>query len=398
MQYDNNCQNLNVWAPEHAEKLPVMVWLHGGGFSIGSAYASRDYNGENLAGTQNVVVVSVNHRLNVLGHLDLSEYGEEYRHSANVGIDDIVKALEWIQKNIAVFGGDPNNVILFGQSGGGAKILALMDAPYAKGLFHKGIIQSGATETVGVSFTSSEAGKAVAANMLSSLGISKDNISAIENVSYRDLMSAGDRALSAVANEYRIPGPFGGYSMEWEPVVDGDYIPTNPVTEDSFAENGKDIPILIGSNLMEWTRFIASEQLQVTNEVQAAFNAAYPNESPNDARYADTLIRLPMLKIMSHKADQRGAKVYSYLYTYGTSAHGAELPYVFANGNGKMNGVMSSIWANFARTGVPSADGVPEWEAYTRENGACMILDEESYLAYHHDAALLSLVKPNYRY
>lgn len=214
MQYDNNCQNLNVWAPEHAEKLPVMVWLHGGGFSIGSAYASRDYNGENLAGTQNVVVVSVNHRLNVLGHLDLSEYGEEYRHSANVGIDDIVKALEWIQKNIAVFGGDPNNVILFGQSGGGAKILALMDAPYAKGLFHKGIIQSGATETVGVSFTSSEAGKAVAANMLSSLGISKDNISAIENVSYRDLMSAGDRALSAVVNEYRIPGPFGGYSME----------------------------------------------------------------------------------------------------------------------------------------------------------------------------------------
>lgn len=398
VQYDNNCQNLNIWTPAGGKNLPVMVWLHGGGFSTGSAYSSRDYNGENLAKTQNVVVVTVNHRLNLLGHLDLSDFGEEYRYSANVGIDDIVKSLQWIQTNIAAFGGDPDNVTLFGQSGGGAKILALMTSPYAKGLFHKAIIQSGATETVGVTFTSSDVAHAITSELLQELGINKNNISTIQQISYNKLMRAGANALATVANRYALPGPFGGYSTEWEPVVDGDYIPTNPVTNQSFADNGKDIPLLIGSNLMEWTRFIASERLDVTDQIQAAFMTAYPDKSADLAQYTDTLIRLPMLKIMSHKSDQNGAKVYSYLFTYGTSTHGAEIPYVFANSNGTMNTIMSSIWANFARTGTPSALGLPDWEAYTRQNGACMILDEKSYLAHHHDDALLKLVKPDYKY
>lgn len=128
-----------------------MVWLHGGGFSTGTAN-EVGYDGEALSRSGDVVVVSVNHRLNVFGHLDLSAYGEKYKYSANVGITDIVDALEWIQDNIAAFGGDPNNVTVFGQSGGGAKVLALMTSPYAKGLFDKGIVQSGATETMGVQF------------------------------------------------------------------------------------------------------------------------------------------------------------------------------------------------------------------------------------------------------
>lgn len=398
VKYDNDCQNLNIWTNglDESGKRPVMVWLHGGGFSTGSSYSSASYNGEKLAKTQDVVVVGVNHRLNLLGHLDLSEYGEDYRYSANVGVDDIVKALTWIRDNISAFGGDPDNVTLFGQSGGGAKILALMTTPYAKGLFHKAIIQSGATETVGVSFTSKEVSKRVTSAFLKQLNIDKENISSLKDIPYSKLNSAGTVALSVAAEEFKIPGPFGGYSTEWEPVVDGDYIPVNPVTEDGFADNGKDIPLLIGSNLTEWTRFVSSERLTVTDDVKKAFSEAYPNENVNDAEFADTLIRLPILKIALHKAKQNGAKVYNYLYTYESAYHGAETPYVFANSDGVMNDLMPQIWANFAKYGVPSAKSLPTWKAFDEDTKACMILDEKSYLAKGHDSALLKLVAPDY--
>lgn len=398
VKYDNNCQNLNLWTKslDASAKKPVMVWLHGGGFSTGSA---NSYNGENLAKYQDVVVVGVNHRLNMMGYLDLSEYGEEYENSANVGVDDIIMSLKWINENIEAFGGDPDNVTVFGQSGGGAKVLALMTAPKAEGLFHKAIIQSGATETVGVKFTSKEASLALTENILAHLNITKENIDEIQNVSYENLMNAGSAALSEVAEEFEIPGPFGGFGMEWEPVVDGAYIVNHPITEDgSFADMSQDIPLLIGSTLYEWA-FMPSEQVEATPAIREAFKAAYPNEDVENAGRADTLIRMPMLNIMTNKADQNGANVYSYLFTYEGAAHGAEIPYAFHNGdNEQMNTLISSIWANFARNGVPSAEGLPTWEAYTREGGACMILDTESYLAHHHDKALLEILEPDYQY
>ena len=154
---DNNCQNLNIWTPglKDGQKRPGMVWLHGGGFSSGSANG-EEFDGEALSRSGDVVVVGVNHRLNVFGYLDLAAYGEKYKDSANVGMWDIVDSLQWIQDNIENFGGDPDNVTVFGQSGGGAKVLALMTSPDAEGLFHKGIVQSGATETMGVSFNTQE--------------------------------------------------------------------------------------------------------------------------------------------------------------------------------------------------------------------------------------------------
>ena len=146
----NSCQNLNIWTPSlDDKKRPVMVWLHGGGFEAGNSAAEDVYDGENLARKGDIVVVSINHRLNVLGFLDLSAYGEEYKYSGNLGVMDIVAALEWIRDNIAKFGGDPENVTLFGQSGGGAKILALMCSPKAAGLFHKGIEQDNDGQVVG---------------------------------------------------------------------------------------------------------------------------------------------------------------------------------------------------------------------------------------------------------
>ena len=403
---DNNSQNLNIWTPgvNDGEKRPVMVWLHGGGFSTGSAN-EEGYDGENLSRSGDVVVVSVNHRLNVFGYLDLSAYGEKYKDSANVGIRDIVDSLEWIQDNIEVFGGDPDNVTVFGQSGGGAKVLALMTSPYAEGLFHKGIVQSGATETMGVIFNSQEASTRLTENILKKLNITEDNIEDIQTVPVEELETAAMEALQETGEELKLPAALGGgYSMDWEPVVDGDFLPTNPVTEDSFAEAGADIPLLIGSNLNEWSGFFETAPIEPTKELETALREAYPDKTELTAEQVDTTtIRLPLLKIMSHKADQKAAPVYAYVFTYGNSYHGAEIPYVFqrVSGSGEEQELaeqVSQAWINFARTGRPGAGKIPEWEPYTRESGATMLLDVEPELVYHHDQELLSILVPDYEY
>ncbi len=408
---DNNCQNLNIWTRGlgDGQKRPVMVWLHGGGFSMGTANNPVN-DGKNLSQNGNVVVVSVNHRLNVFGHLDLSAYGEKYKYSGNVGITDIVAALKWIQNNIEAFGGDPGNVTVFGQSGGGAKVLSLMTSPYAEGLFQKGIVESGATETMGVKFSSKEESKTLTKHILENLGITPDNIEALQNVSTRDLQEASTKALQDTANEYKIPAAFtGDYAMEWGPVIDGDYMPTNPVTENGFADAGRDIPLLIGSNLNEWTIFVpSSAHTNMTEAERNAYAQAYPNKDKSGAEKVDTLIRLPMLKIMSHKSDQGGAPVYAYVFTWEDgargSSHGAEIPFVFDNLGGgdadaqKLAKTVSRAWINFARSGIPGADGLPEWEPYTREDGATMLLDIQSVLVYHHDAELMRLLEPDYVY
>lgn len=407
---DNNCQNLNIWTPEIGDggKRPVMVWLHGGGFSTGTANESVT-NGKNLSESGDVVVVTVNHRLNVYGHLDLSAYGDKYKYSGNVGVTDIAASLEWIQDNIEAFGGDPENVTVFGQSGGGAKVLSLMTSPYASGLFQKGIVQSGATETMGVTFSSKEASEALTGHVLDNLGISADNIEELQTVSNARLQEAATQALQTTADEFEIPAAFGdAYAMEWGPVIDGDYMPTNPVLDEGFADAGRDIPLLIGSNLNEWTTFMqSSAHTDMTEEEIGAFASAYPDEEVSGAQSVDTLIRLPMLKIMSHKADQNGAPVYAYVFTWKQgemgSYHGAEIPFVFDNlaegeAEQKLADTVSQAWVNFAKTGTPSAEDLPEWEAYDRENGATMLLDTESELVHNHDRELMGLLAPDYVY
>lgn len=408
---DNNCQNLNIWTPGIADgqKRPVMVWLHGGGFSMGTANNPMN-DGKNLSQSGDVVVVSVNHRLNVFGHLDLSAYGEKYKYSANVGLTDIVASLEWIQENIEAFGGDPQNVTVFGQSGGGAKVLSLMTSPYAKGLFQKGIVQSGATDTMGVKFSAKEESATLTEYILENLGITSDNIESLQNVPTGDLQTATTQALQDTANQFLIPAAFtDDYAMEWGPVIDGDYMPTNPVTENGFADAGRDIPLLIGSNLNEWTMFVpASAHPDMTDEEIDAYAQAYPNKNVSGAQNVDTFIRLPMLKIMSHKVDQGGAPVYAYVFTWEDgargSSHGAEIPFVFANvtsDNADTQNLaitVSQAWINFARNGIPGADGLSEWEPYTRENGATMLLDIQSTLVYNHDAGLMRLLAPEYVY
>ena len=438
---DNNAQNLNIWTPGHdGKKRAVMVWLHGGGFATGSAQETPAYNGENLSKKGDVVVVSVNHRLNVVGHLDLSAYGEKYKYSANVGIEDIVDSLEWIQNNIASFGGDPKNVTIFGESGGGAKVLALMTSPHAKGLFHKGIVQSGATDSMGVNFTTLAASRRVGELTLKNLGITKNNLAAIQSVPYDKLVQESMKAQVEAAGEFGLKGALSGKTgMDWEPVVDGDFLPTNPVTPDSFAIAGKDIPLLIGSNLNEWasmnlvmgpdkgktfTDAEIDQRLQTAygvnkDKVVAEFLKAFPTKTKADALYFDTFIRLPMLKIMSHKADQNGAPVYGYVYTHRSpfAIHTVEIPLVFNNADAEspiptgvvksqaekqaisqMADAMSSAWISFAKTGKPAAKSLPKWQAYTRSNGATMLLDTKNTLVHGHDKALIKILAPDYQW
>ena len=400
----NNAQNLNIWTPGLDDaKRPVMVWLHGGGFSAGSANEAQ-VDGENLSRLGDVVVVGVNHRLGVYGHLALSSYGEKYRYSANVGMMDVVDALKWLKENAEAFGGDPNNITLFGESGGGAKVLTMMCSPYAKGLFRRGIVESGATEGMGVSFAEKEVSVDLGRTIVEKLGVTQ--IEDIQKVSYGDLQAAATEAQNEIAEKYKIPVSIGtGYAFEWEPVVEGDFLPQHPVQETGFADAARDYPLLIGSNLNEWNLFMADllRHTDLTDETKAAFAEAYPNEKASELENLDTLLRLPLLKITAHKADQNGAPVYSYLFTKQAGAagsyHGAEIPYVFHNTDDKaLADTVAGLWASFARDGVPALPGVDAWEPYTRESGAVMILDDETYLAHHHDEKLLSLLAPDYQW
>ena len=427
-QQSNNCQNLNIWTPGlDDKKRPVMIWLHGGGFMAGASAVEDVYDGENLSRKGDVVVVSVNHRLNVLGFLDLSAYGEKYKYSGNLGIMDLVASLEWVKNNIAKFGGDPENVTLFGQSGGGAKILTLMATPSAKGLFHKAIEQSGAVELMGITLPEQKATRRVAELTLKNLNIA--DVEKIKDVPYEKLSEAANKAMAQAVSE-------GEKIFSWSPVLDGDYIPANPV-EGGFPEQAKNIPMLIGSCLNEWVTVPLFADMAATqsdnknfwtdaqigeklrgkygdknDDIVKAFTKAYPHKKEVDALYVDTRLRTRALKTMNIKADQNGAPVYAYVFTwetpvmggYAMAYHCSELPFVFNNielsematgGGEKAHALadkMSQAWIDFARTGNPG------WEAYTPNKGATMIFDDESEITYKHDYELMKILVPDYKY
>ena len=432
-----NCQNLNIWTPALDDaKRPVMVWLHGGGHMMGAATVEDVYDGENLSRKGDVVVVSVNHRLNLEGFLNLSAYGEKYKDSFNQSIRDLVAALEWIRDNIANFGGDPANVTLFGQSGGAAKIITLMGTPSAKGLFHKAILQSGATEDSGMTLTPGETSRYVTELTLKNLGIAPEEIDKIIDVPYAELAAASNKALAQVAEERNIINALGARSLMWCPVVDGEFIPENPA-ETKFTDLAKDVPIIVGSCLNEWVsmplladmvntqsdnknfwddakvgEMLTAKYGDKSGAITDAFLKAYPYKKKADALYVDSWLRTRAKKVAALKADQQGAPVYSYVFTwetpimggYALAYHCSELPFVFNNialsematGGGEkaqaLADKMSQAWIDFARTGNPG------WEAYTRGNGATMLFDDEPITTYHHDDVLMNILVPDYTY
>ena len=232
-----DCQNLNIWTPSirDGRKRPVMVWLHGGGFSAGSSIEQLAYDGENLSRAGDVVVVSVNHRLNVLGYLDLSPFGEKYRDSANAGNLDLIAALEWIRDNIEGFGGDPENVTLFGQSGGGVKVWSLLQMPEADGLFHKGIIESGVLDPDLLGDAEDGNGREIIGAMLAELGLEEKDVDQLETLPYDQLAQAYENAAPKVAQK----GEYVGNHPHKNQSYFGDAI------KHGFREETKKIPLLI---------------------------------------------------------------------------------------------------------------------------------------------------------
>ncbi|WP_119944311.1 carboxylesterase family protein [Neorhizobium sp. NCHU2750] len=416
MPMSENCQFLNVWTPgiKDRKKRPVMVWIHGGGYTNGSGIELTSYDGHNLSKTGDVVVVTLNHRLNVLGFLDLSAYGDKYKNSGNASITDLVAALKWVNQNIEVFGGDPNNVTIFGQSGGGYKVRALMGTPAARGLFEKAIVQSGSR----LDSTTDKASSAKVAELtLANLGLKPEEVDKLASVDYYALLAASDKALKDAPSQ-------GARDARYAPVADGTYIPENPVGS-RWVDQAKDIPLMVGDTLNEfetvitrkvgdlvadnkngWNNAKASAKLKERfgdkgEAVGKAFLAAYPEKTLADAYFVDTRYRVGAIRDLDLKAKQDGAPVYSYMFAYESpvldgiamSWHCSELPYVFANaglvktatGGGKealaLSRKMSQAWVNFARTGKPSAKGLPEWPAYTTDKPATMVFDTKPRVA-----------------
>lgn len=396
-----DCLYLNVWTnarrPETGR--PVMVWLHGGGFAYGSG-AWPIYDGANLA-SQDVVVVTLNHRLSVFGYCDLPGV----RGSGNAGMLDIVCALEWVRDNIHLFGGDPCNVTIFGESGGGAKVSYLLAMPAAQGLFHRAIIQSGP----GVRAVPQERAKALTADLFAGLGIAPGDLAALRAVPADKLVAA------AAAAEAKQPG--AGFDRSgFSPVVDGDYLPEQP-WDPAAPKTAFNVPVMIGINKDEMTLFMASapwfgrlddaglEAMAAgilgprAPAVLAALRQDFPNDSPTYlATHLVTYGRMfaGSVQIAERKAAQGGAKVYMYLLEWETpvgpfrSPHTLEIPLVFDNvekgrvlvGPGPAPQVlakqMSAAWLTFARNGHPNTPLIPWWPAYDAEKRSVMTFNLQS--------------------
>jgi len=423
---NENCLSLNVWSPEinKARQRPVMVWFHGGGFSAGSSVELPSYDGENLTKKGDVVVVTVNHRLNVLGFLDMSAYGDKYKNSANAGLMDLVASLQWVKQNIAQFGGDPNNVTIFGQSGGGGKVTSLMNAPSAKGLFHKAIVQSGSYIT---SFTEKELSQKVSAAMLAELKLQPNQADSLQTMSYERLNAASKVALRKVNESLRAENR-PSFGVGWNPVLDGTFLPNQPTDAAAIALS-KNIPLLVGSTKTEFGPFNPTNRVATmesakaglqkqmggkTDTYLAAVKKAYPEATqPADFMTVDIGFRAGAIRQGSQKAVAGAAPVYMYVFAWNSpvndgiykSMHCMEIPFAFDNisrceemtGGGKeahaLADKMSRAWIAFARTGNPNHKGLPNWPQYTAQNGATMIFDNTSQVKNHHDKELLEIAQ-----
>ena len=418
------CLNLNIWTTDSTKdkNMPVIVWLHGGGFSSGSSVEYTFYEGANLAKSGNIVFVSVNHRLNVLGYLDVSAYGgHEYKYSGNVGMADIVLALEWVRDNISAFGGDPDNVTIIGQSGGGAKVSTLMGMPAAKGLFTKAASLSGGSVTTRK--TSEQAQQETSA-LVEYLGLSdlppEEILNALVTIPYIELKDACDAA-----------------KVTYGPVVDGDYYP------DGTYKMSRDIPYMCGNVLGEFSTnygrvaisfdeeaYYAGELNSMTAEqtaakyrqkygdyadaIMAAFKEAYPTHNVADGLYVNIRYGEDFFNGANLAAEmvKYGGTAYNYVAAYNYPMFGSIVPIHTASGipfwfnniddvlewvagdeenAQKVADAMSGALVSLAYNGSPSTEALP-WESYTPESGACMVFDVESKIRYNHDTEFFRLI------
>jgi para-nitrobenzyl esterase len=408
-----DCLFLNIWTPtlDSTEKRPVMVWLHGGGFSMGSS-SDLLYDGTNLA-RRGAVMVGVNHRLNVFGYTHLGDIGgEEYAHSGNAGQLDIIAALEWVCDNIEHFGGDPKRVMIFGESGGGAKVSMLLASPPAKGLFHSAVIESGPGIKVEERESATKAGEL----LLAELGIKPEDLPEIHKLSTEEILTAYFGTTAKLTEQGVGRGVFG-------PVLDPEVLPTHPFypTAPAISEN---VPIMVGWNKTESTVFsMGQDELWSldeegmrgrieklaganTDRLIEMYRREYPEMSPSALYFhaaSYPMMGSGSIAIAERKAALGKAPAYLYRLDWETpvlegkliSPHGLEMPFVFDNvenggigltGGGeeaqKMADKLSETWIAFAATGDPNTpkSGLPQWDPYDKAKRPTMIFDTKSRL------------------
>lgn len=401
-----DCLVLNVWTPgiNDGGKRPVMVWLHGGGFQIGSG-ATPTTDGANLAARGNVVIVSLNHRLGVYGYLHLEKLcGSDFAGSGVAGMLDIVLALRWIHDNIEAFGGDPANVMIFGESGGGRKVSILMGMPSARGLFHRGVVESGPHPRC----IPGDVAIQMATRFFEWLGRKTNDVEYLQALPAVELYNQFEKFIDQVKD----PMFKGGRAGRWllSPVIDGTYLPGNPFSPAS--PEGYNVPLIIGTNKDEAALFLHNEKgIDTIDEAQAIkrlegvlgdraeevykiHHKCRPQETPYDLLSAISSEDRHLLSIETaeEKAKQGGAPVYMYLFTWESNqdllkaAHSMEIPFIFRTLDDSdmvgtredryaLSDIMSDTWIAFARNGNPNHPGLPEWKPYDTVRRATMIFD-----------------------
>jgi len=409
--FDEDCLCLNVWTPgpNTGGKRPVMFWCHGGGFANQSGTWPWIF-GESLARRGDVVVVTINHRLNVFGYFHLGDVaGEKFAASGNVGMLDLVAGLQWVHDNIAQFGGDPGNVMIFGESGGGYKVSTLLGIPAAKGLFHRAAIESGP----GVRSTQREDANKLTRAMLAELNIAPDRIDELQTMPVRRLLDAIPGAVKREA------ATFGSSAvLAFSPVADGIILPAH-VFDPVASSVSEQVPILVGCTTHEQTFFslnagddaafnlgeagLRQRVVALVGEVNATrmigtYQKAHPGQSPSELYFllaSDQRMRVPSIKLAERKYEQGKAPVYMYLFAWRSpvlggkmrAPHTVEMPFVFDNtdiskamtpGNPlekELAANTSESWIQFARSGNPNNKNVPDWPAYTTKERATMVFN-----------------------
>jgi para-nitrobenzyl esterase len=411
---------LNIWTPSLTGKRPVMFYIHGGGFSFGSSYELPSHEGAQMARHQDVVQVSVNHRLNILGFFYVSEIGgAAYEDSVNVGMTDLTAALQWVRENIANFGGDPDRVMIYGQSGGGSKVTTLMGMPSAVGLFHRASVQSGG----GGNIPTREQQREVARMVMKDLGLAPNDIASLQKMDWPKLVAAGNAAIAKInppGPPMMGPGAPGTPRVGWSPCVDGKVINLRSFF-DAAPDVSKDVPMLIGSvseegNHMnsrptedEWRASLAKAYGDdKATAIVAALKKAHPQKKIQTLSYMCSgrpglnglAMRNNVVKMAKLKHDLKAAPAYTYYFTWQTPVldglpgawHTAELQFCFDNTKRCEQGTgntpeaqalarkMASAWATFAASGNPALSDL-KWSATDPETNTTMIWDNECHMA-----------------